>query len=120
VFGASAIALSTRSNASRSRSAGDVDGPRHRRECTRGTATSINDKRPIVGVLGACSDDPAALGNFRPFYVAMIDLNDRVDPPSDLHMNEAMFINERGEIVAGVDRSDGGTRVVLLVPLPGR
>ncbi len=91
--------------------------------CTRGTATSINDKAQIVGGLRFCTDDPADLGFNTAFYVEkgkpMVDLNDLVDPPSDLHMDEAMFINERGEIVAGVVTSDGGTRVVLLVPLPG-
>ena len=49
----------------------------------------------------------------------MVDLNSLVDPPSDLYMDEAMFINERGEILAGAFTSTGETRAVLLVPLPG-
>lgn len=92
--------------------------------CTRGTATSINSKGQIVGGLAFCTDDSADLAFNTAFYVEkgkpMVDLNDLVEPPSDLHMDEAMFINERGEIVAGVLTSTGQTRVVLLVPLVAR
>src|SRR6185312_933823 len=91
--------------------------------CVRGTATSINSKGQIVGGLGACTDDDSDVTFFRPFYVEkgkpMVDLNSLVDPPSDLYMDEAMFINERGEILAGAFTSTGETRAVLLVPLPG-
>ena len=92
--------------------------------CIRGTATSINSKGQIVGGLGACTDDSGDLTFNRPFYVEkgkpMVDLNSLVDPPSDLYMDEAMFINERGEILAGAFTPTGETRAVLLVPLPGR
>jgi hypothetical protein len=59
--------------------------------------------------------------DFRPFYVEkgkpMVDLNTLVDPPSDLYMDDAAFINERGEIYAGAITPTGETRAVLLVPL---
>ena len=92
--------------------------------CTRGTATSINSKGQIVGGLGACTDDPGDLTYATAFYVEkgkpMVDLNTLVDPQSSLFMDEAMFINERGEILAGALTPTGETRAVLLVPLPGR
>jgi len=47
----------------------------------------------------------------------MVDLNTLVDPPSDLYMDDAVFINERGEIYAGAFTPMGETRAVLLVPL---
>ncbi|MBU6483891.1 MAG: DUF3466 family protein [Betaproteobacteria bacterium] len=91
--------------------------------CTRGTATSINSKGQIVGGLGFCTDDSTDLAFYTAFYVEkgkpMVDLNALVDTPSDLHMDEAMFINGRGEILAGALTPTGETRAVLLVPLPG-
>ncbi|MDE2002905.1 MAG: hypothetical protein KGJ25_05160, partial [Betaproteobacteria bacterium] len=88
-----------------------------------GTATSINSKGQIVGGLGFCTDDSTDLAFYTAFYVEkgkpMVDLNALVDTPSDLHMDEAMFINERGEILAGALTPTGETRAVLLVPLPG-
>ncbi len=47
----------------------------------------------------------------------MVDLNTLVDPPSDIHMDDSWFINERGEIVAGGLTPAGEERAVLLVPL---
>ncbi|HJU24319.1 MAG TPA: hypothetical protein VJ891_17580 [Casimicrobiaceae bacterium] len=89
--------------------------------CTLGEATSINANGQIVGGLGGCGSDPGAWTYFRSFYVEkgkpMVDLNSLVDPPSDLYIDEAMFINDRGEILAGAFTPAGHTHAVLLVPM---
>jgi probable HAF family extracellular repeat protein len=89
--------------------------------CPRGTAKGINSRGQIVGGL-TCPDASGDLTVFRPFYVEkgkpMVDLNTLVDPPSDFYMDDAWFINERGEIVAVGFTPTGETREVLLVPLP--
>jgi probable HAF family extracellular repeat protein len=91
--------------------------------CHRSTAESINSRGQIVGGLGACTDNSDDLTFFRAFYVEkgkpMVDLNTLIEPPSDLLLEDAHFINERGEIVAGAFTPTGETRVVLLVPLAG-
>jgi probable HAF family extracellular repeat protein len=89
--------------------------------CHRSTAESINSRGQIVGGLGDCTADPNDLTYFSAFYVEknkpMVDLNTLVEPPSDLHMEDAHVINERGEIVAGAFTPTGESRVVLLVPI---
>ena len=47
----------------------------------------------------------------------MVDLNTLVDPPSDIYLDDAVFINDRGEIVANGFTPTGEERGVLLVPL---
>lgn len=88
--------------------------------CPRGTAKGINSKGQIVGGL-LCPDESGEITVGRPFYVEkgkpMVDLNTLVDPPSDFYMDDAWFINERGEIVAVGFTPTGETREVLLVPL---
>jgi probable HAF family extracellular repeat protein len=88
----------------------------------RGTAKGVNSKGQIVGGL-TCPDDSGDFDDFRPFYVEkgkpMVDLNTLVDPPSDLYMDDAFLINERGEIYAPAFTPTGEGRAVLLVPLPG-
>jgi probable HAF family extracellular repeat protein len=87
----------------------------------RGTAKGVNSKGQIVGGL-TCPDNSGDFNDFRPFYVEkgkpMVDLNTLVDPPSDLYMDDAFLINERGEIYAPAFTSTGESRAVLLVPLP--
>jgi hypothetical protein len=67
---------------------------------------------------------PTKLAFFTAFYVGkgtpMVDLNTLVDPPSERYMDEAMFIDQRGEILAGAVAPTGETRAVLLGRLPGR
>lgn len=88
--------------------------------CPRGTARSINRRGQIVGGL-LCPDNSGDLTLFTAFYVeqgkSMVDLNTLVDPPSDVYLDDAVFINERGEIYAGGLTPTGETRAVLLVPL---
>jgi len=87
----------------------------------RATAKGINSKGQIVGGL-TCPDNSGDFNDFRPFYVEkgkpMVDLNTLVDPPSDLYMDDAFLINERGEIYAPASTPTGESRAVLLVPLP--
>ena len=87
----------------------------------RGTAKGINSKGQIVGGL-TCPGSSGDFNDFRPFYVEkgkpMVDLNTLIDPPSDLYMDDAFLINERGEIYAPASTPTGESRAVLLVPLP--
>lgn len=89
--------------------------------CTRSTATSINSANQIVGELGFCTEDPNDIAFFSAFYVEkgkpMVDLNTLITPPSPIHLDDASFINERGEIAADGLMPDGSTRAVLLVPV---
>jgi probable HAF family extracellular repeat protein len=88
--------------------------------CPRGTAKGVNSRGQIVGGL-VCRDSSGDLTVGTAFYVEkgkpMVDLNTLVDPPSDLYMDDAVFINERGEIYASAFTPTGETRAVLLVPL---
>lgn len=87
--------------------------------CTRSTANSINSANQIVGSLGGCADNSNSA-----FYVEkgnpMVDLNTLIVPPSNIHLDEAWNINDRGEIFGSGYAPDGSTRAVLLVPLPRR
>jgi probable HAF family extracellular repeat protein len=92
--------------------------------CTRGTAISINEHGQVVGGFGGCSDDQDQIGFFRAFYwqegSPIVDLNELITPPSDILVDEATAINDRGEIVGSGILPDGSTRAVLLVPIPGK
>ena len=46
----------------------------------------------------------------------MVDLNDLVQPPSDIVVADAFQIDDRGEIVAAAGLPNGDTHVVVLVP----
>jgi len=89
--------------------------------CLRGTAASINSAGNVVGGLGGCSDDPEEIGFFRAFYwqkgSPIVDLNTLIVPPSDILVDAASFINDRGEIVGIGFLPDGSARAVLLVPI---
>jgi hypothetical protein len=47
----------------------------------------------------------------------MVDLNTLIDQPADVYLDDAQFINERGEIYAAGFTATGESRAVLLVPL---
>jgi hypothetical protein len=49
-----------------------------------------------------------------------VDLNELITPPSNIVVDEATAINDRGEIAGGGILPDGSTRAVLLVPIPGK
>jgi probable HAF family extracellular repeat protein len=88
--------------------------------CTRSTALSMNSRNQIVGTLGACTDDRNDPLWESSFYVeqgkAPVDLNKLIRPHSQLHLVDAISINERGEIAGTGILPDGSTRAVLLVP----
>ena len=88
--------------------------------CTRSTALSMNSRNQIVGDLGACTNDSNDPLWSSTFYVeqgkAPVDLNKLIRPRSQLHLVDAISINERGEIAGTGSLPDGSTHAVLLVP----
>lgn len=91
--------------------------------CQRGSANSINSKGQIVGGLGRCTDNPADITFFSAFLWErgrpIVDLNTLLAEPSELHIEDAAIINDRGEIGGVGIGPDGEPRAILLVPLPG-
>jgi probable HAF family extracellular repeat protein len=91
--------------------------------CTRSTALGMNSAGQVVGDTGACTDDPNDPYYFSTFYVEKgkppVDLNDLITPASDIHLDDAGYINERGEISGGGFAPDGTLHAVLLVPIAG-
>jgi probable HAF family extracellular repeat protein len=90
--------------------------------CQRGTAESINSADQIVGGFGSCTADPDDRYYFRAFYwqkgMPIVELNTLITPPSEINVDDASCINDRGEIVGIGVLPDGSTRAVLLVPIP--
>jgi probable HAF family extracellular repeat protein len=90
--------------------------------CTRSTAIGINSANQIVGSLGGCTVDPSDPAYFSAFYMEkgkpMVDINTLITPASDIHLDGAWNINNRGEILANGFLPDGSGRVALLVPIP--
>ena len=91
--------------------------------CTRSSPLSMNSANQIVGDTGACTDDPNDPNYFSAFYQEKgkppVDLNTLITPPSPIHLEDAGYINERGEISGGGFAPDGTLHAVLLVPIPG-
>ena len=79
-------------------------------------AYAINSAGSIVGL----DCDSLACQSIKAFLWEnggpMVDLNTLVYPPSTLHVYEAVYINEPGEILGEATDSSGDTRAVLLVP----
>ena len=92
--------------------------------CQNSTATAVNSDGDVTGGLGACTDDINDLNYFSAFLWkkgnSMVDLNTLVSPPSDLHIEFASGINDRGEIVGNAFLPTGELHVILLVPLAGQ
>lgn len=92
--------------------------------CTRSSALAMNSAGQIVGDTGACTSDPNDPLWFSVFYVERgktpADLNTLITPPSPIHLEDAGYINERGEISGGGFAPDGTMHAVLLVPIHGR
>ena len=88
--------------------------------CQNSTATSINSAGDAVGGLGACTDNPDDQNYFSAFFwhkgKPMADLNTLVTPASDMHIEFATAINDRGEIVGDAYSETGDIHVILLVP----
>jgi probable HAF family extracellular repeat protein len=92
--------------------------------CNRATPLSMNSAGQIVGDSGACTADPNDPGYFSAFYQekgkAAVDIHSLITPPTPLHLDDAVYINDRGEISAGGFDAEGRTHAVLLVPIRGR
>lgn len=90
--------------------------------CQNSTATGVNSSGDtVVGGLGACTDDPDDQNYFSAFVskkgLAMADLNSLVSPPSDMHIEFATAINDRGEIIINAYSETGDFHVMLLEPI---
>jgi probable HAF family extracellular repeat protein len=89
--------------------------------CQNSTATSVNSAGDmVVGGLGACTDDPEDQNYFSAFLwqkgKPMADLNSLVSPASNMHIEFATAINDRGEIVGNAYAETGDLHVILLLP----
>ena len=89
--------------------------------CHNSTATAVNSRGFVVGGLGGCTDDPGDLG-FSSAFVwrpgrRMADLNSLVIPGSNMHIEFATGINDRGEIAANAFLPTGEIHGILLVPV---
>ena len=92
--------------------------------CTRSSPLSMNSAGQIVGDTGACTNDPNGPGYFSAFYQEKgrppVDIHSLITPPSPIHLEDAGYINERGELSGGGFDADGREHAVLLVPIRGR
>ena len=79
------------------------------------TAYAVNSSGTIVGDAGICFVGGRAWlsENGGP----MLDLNDLALPGSDLHLQDARLINDRGEIVCTGVLPNGDKHAVLLIPV---
>ena len=79
------------------------------------TSYGANSKGQVVGDTGICN-----VGGGPPFLSEhgerMVDLNTLVLPGSELTLDAASFINERGEIAGDALLPNGDTRAILLIP----
>jgi probable HAF family extracellular repeat protein len=79
------------------------------------TATGANTRGQVIGETGVCF-----VGGGPPFLSEhgepIVDLNALVLPGSDLTLDAASFINERGEIAGDAVLPNGDTRAILLIP----
>jgi probable HAF family extracellular repeat protein len=89
--------------------------------CKNSTATSVNSSGKVVGNLGGCTNDSSDVAYSSAFVWKrggeMVDLNTLVRNPTDLHLDGASFINNRGEIAGGAVTPTGEGRSVLLIPV---
>jgi len=88
--------------------------------CQNSTVTSVNSAGDAVGGLGVCTDNPDDQNYFSAFFwhkgQPMADLNTLVTPASDMHIEFATAINDRGEIVVDAYSATGDIHVMVLVP----
>ena len=90
--------------------------------CQNSTATAINAAGDVVGGLGVCTDDPNDLTYASAFLWrkgnTMVDLNDLISPPSDMHIEFATGINDQREIFGNAFTPTGEIHAIVLVPIP--
>jgi hypothetical protein len=83
---------------------------------TCSTALSVNNQGQVVGetaICGASISGPAFLSEHGE---PMVDVNTLIVPASDLNVVDAFDINDRGEIAAHGNLSNGDSHAVLLIP----
>ena len=89
--------------------------------CKNSTATSVNSRGEVVGNLGGCTNNSSDAAYSSAFVWKgggeMVDLNTLVRNPTDLHLDSASFINNRGEIAGAAVTPTGEGRSVLLIPV---
>ena len=74
---------------------------------------SINEPQQVVGICYYLTDlDRGFLWE----NGDLADLNDLVQPPSDLVITDTLYIDERGQIMAHAADADGNNHTVVLVP----
>ncbi|MGA6987893.1 MAG: hypothetical protein WBZ01_17680 [Terriglobales bacterium] len=87
------------------------------------TADAINSSGQVVGGSGDSASAPACTDLVEHAFLwengRMIDLNGFVPDSSDLTLNEAVFINDNGEITGFGTLPNGDQHVFLLLPCQG-
>ncbi len=79
-------------------------------------AWGINEDRQIVGVSFPCWDYASGRAFLWENGGPMVDLNALVENQTDLHLLEATYISDRGEIVAQAVLPNGDIHTAVLVP----
>lgn len=75
----------------------------------------INNKGQVVGDSGDCNGNDSTVWLWQN-GVGFVDLNSFVPPESDMHLLEAQFIDDRGEIVGIGSFPNGDEHVFALIP----
>lgn len=86
-------------------------------------ANGISENRQIVGQSVqncGCPNCGSALGWIWDNGGPVVDLNTLLLPDANVHVNEALNINERGEIAANGLLANGDLRAILLIPCDER
>jgi probable HAF family extracellular repeat protein len=89
--------------------------------CLNSSATSVNSRGDVVGGQGHCMGNPGDRGwengiMWRPGK-EIVDLNSLIVPASDMYIDWASGINDKGEIAANAILPTGEFHAVLLVPI---
>ena len=83
---------------------------------TCSTALSANNRGQVVGETAVCGVNVSGPAFFSEDGEPIIDVNTLIVPASDLNVVDAFDINERGEIAAHGNLSNGDSHAVLLIP----
>ena len=83
---------------------------------TCSTALSANGRGQVVGETAVCGVNVSGPAFFSEDGEPMVDVNTLIVPGSGLNVVDAFDINERGEIAAHGNLSNGDSHAVLLIP----
>ena len=83
---------------------------------TCSTALSANNRGQVVGETAVCGVNVSGPAFFSENGEPILDVNTLIVPASDLNVVDAFNINERGEIAAHGNLSNGDSHAVLLIP----